>query len=406
MSAKKLSKILEEMQKLDFSNCKDLIQYLNINKDDILKARQDNKTTLLHVLATDPKSISVFACSVVDCEKIEKTINCLNTIIVSNEKSLDDFFKLMKEIIDNLNANDKKAKDIAGTRKEPIKGQLLNIFNHIEKLDNHSKHTTNSTKNPSVTSSNVVSSTNVVSQRLDKKDSSNVELSTLITNIMKGLGKPIDIKQPTKGGAPDDALATLIVRVLKSIGEKSEQEMEQGTEQGVSSSDSQGQAPAKDSTSFFSSISNPFKSSLTGTGTGTGTEKAAGEGTLTETGTEEKKSLLVRLPNLPNLPKFSMPSISFSKKDDIDTLLNDVIDIILNIANNEPLPISSKDKLLSGLNKLSGLFPTFETGTEETEKYVPVSNTKCKVSDKNPIAMYEDKCLYDKDDEDQKMSKQ
>ena len=242
------------------------------------------------------------------------------------------------------------------------------------------------------------------------------KIKVIVTNVLNDLGKPNNIQQPIKGdepnnseqqikgGAEDDGLATLIVRVLKSISEKSPEETGES-----SFTDASGQVISSSQGSMFSSFSNPFARTSTdstsqGTGTGTGTDETSDGSVWSESGNDETKNSLFG-----SLPKLSIPSISsvsFSKKDQLDSLLSDLIDIILNIANNEPLPLSMKDKLLSGLGKFSGIFKGVAPDIsgmfkgiapeEDTGVFVPVDDMGCKIGeDSNPIAKIGNKCIDD-----------
>uniref|UniRef100_A0A6C0LB61 Uncharacterized protein n=1 Tax=viral metagenome TaxID=1070528 RepID=A0A6C0LB61_9ZZZZ len=95
-----------------------------------------------------------------------------------------------------------------------------------------------------------------------------------------------------------------------------------------------------------------------------------------------------------------------SKKpgDPNDLLINDILDIILNIANGVEIPkpeINLKDKMLSGLGSLKDKFGSMFKGVKPTnvveEEQVPVFNKECKLPNQkgepDPIAMIDNECI-------------
>jgi len=359
------------MLNLNFNDCKDLINYLNKNARRISEARKDKTTTLLHVLATDPETVSSAACWVIDCKKIKKTIYCLNNIVTHDKDSINAFLKEVSGIIKNKDNQNRTAEDIATNRDDTTKTMLMNIFGVINDNDNNNNDNVSDKIKQSFSQKGNLTT---ITSKGNVHVKNNEELGKLITTILNGLKKTNNSKNPIKGGAQDDGLVTFIVRVLKSISENSNENTDMNES---------GQATGFGSVlGSITSMTSKLRSKLSDVGRSS--LSVPDDDNITDKGSN--KSSLMSLSN------------PFSKKDKLDLLLSDIIDIILNIANNEPLPLSMKDKLLSGLGKFSGIFKGVSP-EEDTGVFVPVDAMGCSIGkDSNPIAKIDNECIDDKID--------
>jgi len=369
--------------------CETLVNYLNDHAEELKKVRDPyHNSNILHLLASnDPygdmqkELLSEWggtikltgACSYIPCKELNHIIHETIVCIKKNLDNLDIFLTEMagktteKNFVDMksktpnktpfelMNEYDVTKKITVDGNEYIIKDTLGEIFNRIDPNSTPALIPTPvltpvptpisapiSTPSPAPISAPAPAPNNEPEIFKDSNDpiiiskSDNEGLATLITSILKGLGNPNTNKPIMKGGAPDDGLAKLIVSVLKALSNKD------GT---VAAS--------------------------TGTGAGAGS-------------------------------RFGFGSLFGSKTqgDATDLLINDILDIILNIANNEPLPKEGnmKAKLLSGLGSLTSGFGSIFKGVEPSkaviEKQVPVYNKECvKPGGPDPIAMFGEECI-------------
>jgi hypothetical protein len=374
--------------------CKTLVNYLNNHAEELKKVRDPyHNSNILHLLASnDPygdmekELLSEWggtiklagACSYIPCRELNHIIHETIVCIKKNLETLNVFLDAMVDKTTEKNYVDMKSKtlnktpfelmnDYDVTKKITVDGNLYNIKDTLgeifNRIDPNSTHTPTPTPSPTPTPTPTptpaliptptpVSVTTPATPNdeleifhdtndpihIDKSD--NRGLATLVTSILKGLGNPNTNKPIMKGGAPDDGLASLIVSVLKALSNKD-------------------------------------------------AAVAAPTASASPTGNGSKNSSL----------------FGFGKKtpgDPTDLLINDILDIILNIANNEPLPKEEgnmKAKLLSGIGSLTSAFGSLmpkavSPTSPEKEIFVPVYNKKCvKPGHLDPIAMFDKDCI-------------